>query len=179
MTDEWKPTHIDVEATFDRFVSTFRGGRSVRDFLTERSKLPLNADYFFPKDNIVAELKCLEKNPTESLDLGRRTARAYAASGRTGSDFFGYLFRGEPMPADVKSKISNWVRESIRSVVKKGNRQIRATKRFLSKNAKGLLLIANDNNYGFGPDVMTAIVGDAATRLGDNHVDALVGERMA
>jgi hypothetical protein len=79
------------------------------------------------------------------------------------------------MPERVKTRLVGWLRESIRDVVKTGNRQIRATKRALDRpEAKGVRLIANDNNYGFSPDAMMKIIGDAAARLTDNHVDGIV-----
>lgn len=79
------------------------------------------------------------------------------------------------MPGKAKAKLIEWVRESVRSVVKVGNRQIRESKRALGKrSAKGVLLVANDNNYGFGPKTMVAVLSDAVARLKDNHVDVVV-----
>ena len=86
--NEWTPIHFDIEPTFNEFVRTFRSGKAVRELLTNPSNLPLNADYLFPEDKIIAELKCLEKNPIELLDWGLRVSRAFRAAGYTGSDFF-------------------------------------------------------------------------------------------
>jgi hypothetical protein len=84
-------------------------------------------------------------------------------------------FSGAPLPEKVTDHLTRWLRESIRGVVKEGNRQLRASKKALGRpEAKGVLLIANDNNYGFGPMAMLRVIGDAAARLPDNHVDATV-----
>jgi hypothetical protein len=172
---QWSPKHIEIEPAFDSFVPTFRNGRLIRELMADPSKLPLNADYLFPGDNIVAELKCLVKNPLESTDWPPRLARAFMSTGHSFDDLEGFLFRGEKMPDRVVAKLFGWLRDSVRSVVKRANRQIRASKRGLGNaDTNGLLLIANDNHYGFAPDAMLEIIGDAAACLTDSHIDALV-----
>jgi hypothetical protein len=171
----WEPKHIDIEPAFDGFVPTFRGGQLIRDLITKSGKMPLNADYLFAGDNVIAELKCLEKNPMEASDWPPRLAKAFRSTGYSLGDLIRCAARGEPVPDKVKVKLFSWLREAIRSVVKTGNRQIRASKRELCKlNAKGLLLIANDRNYGFGPEMMLGVISDAAALLKDSHVDAVV-----
>jgi hypothetical protein len=171
----WTPRHIDIEPAFNDFVPTFRGGQLIRDLMPNPRKMPLNADYLFAGNNVIAELKCLEKNPTEASDWLPRLARAFGATGHSFSDWIGFVARGEPVPDKVRAKLFDWLRDAIRGVVKAGNRQIRASKRELCKSdAKGVLLIANDNNYGFGPEAMIGIISDAAALLNDSHVDAVV-----
>jgi hypothetical protein len=63
MAADWKPTFIDIEPAFDRLVASVRGGRLVRELMPAAPNLPLNADYIFPEDDVIAELKCLEKKP--------------------------------------------------------------------------------------------------------------------
>lgn len=143
--NKWFPKHIDIEPSFDAFVSTFRSGRLVRELISPLSKMPLNAGYFFPNDNLIAELKCLQKNPVEGQDWPSRLIRAFNTTGHSFDEMMGYLFRGEKIPVPVKAKLVYWMRESIRGVVKTGNRQLRQTKREVSKSAKALLLIANEH----------------------------------
>ncbi len=171
----WRPKHIEIEPNFNVFVLGFRGGRPIRDLMPDLSKLPPNADYLFPDEDVFAELKCLEKNPVEGSDWPSRLAIAFRSTGRSYSELTGYLFRGEQMPEPVRAKLVHWLQQAICGVVKAGNRQLRQSKHDLSKpNAKGLLLIANDNNYGFTPETMLALIGDAVARLKDSHVDAFV-----
>jgi hypothetical protein len=92
------PKHIDVEPNFEAFVPTFRNGRLVRELMPARTNLPLNADYFFPDDNIVAELKCLQKNPIEGKDWPSRLIRAFSSTGHSLDDLMRHLFDGVPMP---------------------------------------------------------------------------------
>jgi hypothetical protein len=169
----WTPPLIEIEPTFARFVPTFRGGRIVSDLIA-KSGMPLNADYFFPADNVVMELKCLEKNPTEAADWPDRIRRAFEAAGGSFEDA-GSVVRGAPVPDEVAAKLFGWLRGAIRGSVKVGNRQIRATKQALGKpDARGVLLIANDNHYGFVPAGMVELISDAVATLGDSHVDAVV-----
>jgi hypothetical protein len=172
---KWEPKHVDIEPAFNEFVPTFRSGQLIHDLMSNHRDMPLNADYPFSPDNVIAELKCLEKNPMEASDWPPRLAKAFRTTGHNFSDLMGYLVRGEPMPDAVRAKLFHWLRDAIRTVVKGGNRQIRATKHEIMRmDAKGLLLIANDNNYGFGPEAMLDVISDAAARLDDSHVDAVV-----
>jgi hypothetical protein len=171
----WTPRHIEIEPTFARFVPTFRGGRFVSDLIAKSGPMPLNADYFFPADNVVAELKCLEKNPTEAADWPDRIMRAFEAAGGSSFEGVASVVRGAPVPDEVAAKLFGWLRDAIRGSVKVGNRQIRATKQALGKpDARGVLLIANDNHYGFVPAGMVEVISDAVTILGESHVDAVV-----
>jgi hypothetical protein len=173
---KWIPTHIEIEPSFDAFVPTFREGQLIRNLMTnKRGQMPLNADYLFAADNAIVELKCLEKNPMEASDWPPRLSKAFRATGHNFSDLMGYLVRGEPMPDTVRAKLVHWLRDAVRTVIKGGNRQIRASKSELGKmDAKGVLLVANDNNYGFRPEAMVTVIGDAVARLDDNHIDAVV-----
>jgi hypothetical protein len=165
--------HIDIETVFDEFVLTFRNGQLIRDLMTAPSKMPRNADYLFAADSVIAELKCMEKNPMEASDWRSRLVTAFEATGL--DDIKGRLVRGEPLPDAVKARLFHLLRQAIRNVVKNGNRQIRTSKQVLhEEGAKGVLLVANDNNYGFEPETMSAVISDAVACLGDSHIDAVV-----
>jgi hypothetical protein len=55
-----RPAYIAVEPTFDEFVASF-GGVKVSTLIEARVELkgvpPLNADYFFAHEKVIAELK--------------------------------------------------------------------------------------------------------------------------
>jgi hypothetical protein len=172
---KWTPKHIDIEPSFNEFVLAFRGGRLIRDLMPDASKMPLNADYLFPNDNIIAELKCLEKNPVDGPDWQSRVVRAFQSTGYSFDDLMECVDHGKSVPAPVRAKLIHWLRQALRGVVKAGNRQLRQSKRDLKRaDAKGVLLIANDNHYGFAPDALLALISDGVALLKDNHVDALV-----
>jgi hypothetical protein len=106
-TELWRPTPIDIESTFTEFVRTFRNGQIVRDRMPDAPTMMLNADYLFPDDNIFAELKTLEKDGADPETYSKRLVAAYERHGYSGSDLFGHLFRGEPMPDAVAQDMLN------------------------------------------------------------------------
>jgi hypothetical protein len=155
---DWPPTLIDIEPEFTKFVPTFRNGQIVRDLMPDQPAMALNADFYFPNDRVVMELKCME---TDSRDAyPERVARAFTHFGHTGSELMGFLFRGEPMPERVAARL---------------RQQIAATKHHLKiPDAFGLAVFANDNNFGLTPADALAILSNAALGLSECHVDGLV-----
>jgi hypothetical protein len=178
MTDEtklWRPILINVESTFSEFVRTFRNGQIIRDHMPDAPVMMPNADYLFPEDNIFVELKTLEEDGADPETYSKRLVAAYERHGYSGSDLFGHLFRGEPTPDAVGQDMLNRLRRPIVEAVKKANKQIRASKRFFDRaSACGVVLVANSANYGLSPAGMLSVIGGAAARLDDNHVDAAV-----
>ena len=149
-SSEWRPTLIDIEAEFTTFVPTFRGGKIVRDLIPDQSAMPLNADFYFPDDNVVVELKRMEAD--SRTDYPMRIAKAFAHFGHTGSETLGFLFRGEPMPEKVAARLSRQLTNPLRQAVRKANQQIEATRCHLKlPDAFGLAIFANDNNFGLTP----------------------------
>lgn len=169
----WRPTLIDIEAEFTKFVSTFRGGQIVRDLIPDQPDMVLNADFYFPDDRVVVELKCME---TDSRDAyPERVAKAFKHFGHTGSELMGFLFRGEPMPERVAARLRQQIANPVRQAMRKANKQIAATKHHLKiPDAFGLAVFANDNNFGLTPADALAILSDAALGLSECNVDGFV-----
>jgi hypothetical protein len=90
----WRPTFIDIEPEFNKFVPTFRNGKLVRDLVPDQPDMALNADYYFPDDHVIAELKCMETDSEDSYP--QRVSEAFTHFRYSGSDLMGFLFRGEP-----------------------------------------------------------------------------------
>jgi len=176
MTEEpWKPTFIDIEKEFTNFVNSFRDGQTVEQAVAEIPKGVLNADFVFQVDQVIAELKCLKEDASDSNKRAERLAKAYVKTEHTGSDLMGYLWRGEPMPDAVRQRLFNVESRSMCSAILKANKQIRATKRLLRMdNARGLVLVANDQNFGFSPRSITKVVCDSFKKMKDCHVDCIV-----
>ncbi|VVT23345.1 hypothetical protein [Rhizobium sp. EC-SD404] len=170
---DWQPTLINIEPEFANFVPTFRNGQIVRDLMPDQPAMTLNADFYFPEDRVVVELKCME---TDSRDAyPERVARAFAHFGHTGSELMGFLFRGEPMPERVAGRIRQQIANPLRQALRKANRQIAATKHHLNiPDAFGLAVFANDNNFGLTPANALSILGNAALGLSNCHVDGFV-----
>lgn len=135
--------------------------------------MTLNADFYFPEDRVVVELKCMETDCRDAYP--ERVARAFAHFGHTGSEVFGYLFRGEPMPEPVARRLRQQIANPLRQALRKANRQIAATKHQLNiDDAFGLAVFANNDNFGLRPGEALAILGNAALGLSRCHIDGLV-----
>lgn len=169
----WQPTLIDIEEKFSEFVPTFRNGRIVRELIPDQPIMTLNADFYFPDDRIVAELKCMEKDSRDTYH--ERILQAFAHFGHSGGDVMGFLFRGEPMPQRVAARLRQQIGNPLRQALRKANKQIAATKHHLKvPDGFGLAVFANDNNFGLTPADSLAILSKAALGLSTCHVDGIV-----
>lgn len=172
----WVPTFIDVEAEFMKFVRMFGGG-PLCDFV-DMKEIPagvLNADFYIPEGDVIIELKTLEKDGIDGETYARRVMQAYSHFGYSGSDYFGWLFRGEKMPPKVAQRVQNATVRPIIQAVHKANKQIRSTKNILERSkARGLILIANDNNFSFDLAGMMNVLARAFKSISDYHTDAIV-----
>jgi hypothetical protein len=134
-------SHEDFEAHFRIFIRDFGG-----------MVLPENnaksADFLFPKDNIVAELKTLQEDARrehatklQELVADWRRRGLMMVFGRT-------IISLQKLNPVCQREWLHILEVPVERIIGKANRQIRSTKQFLKlSNAKGLLLIANDGNF--------------------------------
>lgn len=174
-SNDWKPTKIAIEPTFDRFVATFRDGVKVSALLSKQGPTPLNADYYFGADNVIAELKALGSDPTEPFSLIERVSASLKHFGFSNDYLLGWLFRGEPLPERAANHLNGKIKRPIAKAVEHANKQIKQTKVTLGKpDAAGLLLVANDNNYGFDAIQMASLISEILLKLNESHIDGFV-----
>jgi len=148
-----RPDPIPVEASFSEFVKEV-GGELVVELIPKTPESPKNADYFFPKPNVVVELKCFEKDlfntPDDVPRLGKIIERHNEKV--TGSEAIQWLFGRRQAPKEYRRDMLSLARRQIETAVRKANKQIQATKDALNiPDARGLVLIANDGNYFLEP----------------------------
>jgi hypothetical protein len=164
-----RPPQIPVEHTFDDFVRRF-GGSKVIDLLALREDLkgspPLNADYLFPADNVIAELKCLEEDtysPNEFKEVFQSLMDAWERRGLLPWHFFGVspiVVQSRDLPLVCQLELEKLISGTLRNVIKKANKQIRVTKETLHlPDAQGLLLLVSDGNYFLGPEQIFPLLG--------------------
>lgn len=163
-----RPAYIAVEPTFDEFVTSF-GGVKVSSLIAGLPGLkgtpPLNADYIFADDNVIAELKCLEKD-TYSADQFRELFNSlitgWCDRGMIQWRVYGgpVLIQSRDLPSECQLELERIISRRLRKVVAKANKQIRQTKKTLgTDNAKGLLLLVSDGNYFLRPEHVLGFVG--------------------
>jgi len=169
------PPAINVEEEFTRFVSTFRGGGCLMAFVAEVPPGSLNADYYFPDDNVIAELKTLEVDALDAETLGRRIMGAYIWLGYQLHDYVDFLLGRKYMPDDVNRRVISTISRPIIECIKKANKQIISSRILLNKpDARGLILIANSGNFIFNLNQITSTILNGFERLSKKERDAIV-----
>lgn len=142
---------IGVEESFSQFVRHF-GGELVGELMPKNKDLPLNADYFFRKDVVIAELKCFQKDLFSNssdveriLQIIKRHADDGSVSGHTG---LRWALGQEKIPREYYRDMLRLARRTIEAAIRKAKEQIQYTKDYLRvPQANGLLLLANDGNF--------------------------------
>jgi hypothetical protein len=151
---------IEIEASFGEFVRTFRQGGLLSDFVGAVPTGTLNADFYFPADNVIAELKSLETDTFGVEAMANRVMPAFKWLGYSMVDFANWAVRKTNMPDDVSRRVYAGSVRSIVECTKKASRQIADTRRLIGKpNALGLVLIANDASESGSPiEIMNAVL---------------------
>jgi hypothetical protein len=171
------PPRIEIEKEMDTVVQTI-GGQRVLDILGTDSPAFSNADYWFEKYNVIAELKCITED--KSGDVRMRKAISALVnkamdSGRVPDPGRGvFRIQSGSLPIDVQRGIYKILARAIRQRLKKANRQIKSTRDKLGlADAYGLVLLANDGNYALQPEQLMYAV-DVALGNDFSAVESLI-----
>ena len=171
------PPRVPIEMEMNRFVRSF-GGQLVVDAVGSASPPFANADYWFERDNIVAELKCLSDDKTD--DRGQQAAvqklfDSFVDSGRMRSPGWGRFRVGSKnFPVEFQLALYRTLARPIKKRLAKANRQIKETRQKLGRtDAYGLVLLANDGNYRLEPAQFLAAV-DVALGQDFSAIDGVV-----
>lgn len=162
-----RPEPVHIENLFNTFVVQY-GGELVRDVMETEPDKP-NADYFFRKENVVVELKCLQKdsfNNKEDIPKFQEIINKWAEKKLIPQeDVFGILIGVKPIPECCFQDFKNAVTKTIDRIIYKANKQVGQTKIDLkTPKAKGLLLFANDGNYLYSHAEFLKIIIDLMIR---------------
>ena len=122
------------------------------------SNKPRNADYWFPQDNVVAELKCLSQDYFDDQNYIDWLNNAYLDWVKRG------LARPLPattrvnltdLPRECTDDVTSFIRKRLESSLKDANDQIKVTRSLKeTQDARGLLFLVNDGNYGLHPGLV-------------------------
>jgi hypothetical protein len=162
-----EPPQLHIESSFNEFVKEF-GGELVKELLPPNPSFE-NADYVFKKDNVVAELKCLEKDILEQDNSKAKLNALYDGwlrKGLVGPAWGTVEINTAKLPVQCQREVYALIRRPIQRTIEKANKQIKETKKhFDLPNAAGLLLLANDGNYSLESAHVIDIVGNILTNL--------------
>ncbi|QND80927.1 hypothetical protein H4W19_03785 [Pseudoxanthomonas mexicana] len=148
------------------------GAEVADDSISDRKAL--NADYFFVRHRVVAELKCLEKDYWGDQAFKERVSAMYAswvARGlvrpRAGGRFHVQLGN---LPKTCQQEFIARLRNKLASGVKQANRQIRSVMESKDAlDASGVLILVNDGNPSLSPPMVRFLLSS----LLNNHNRAI------
>lgn len=148
------PSRIDVTKEMDRFVKSF-GGQVGLDLFGPNPDFS-NADYVFPQDKVVAELKCLTDDKSADEDLQKKLEELFESAIQRG--FIPdpgpgrHILETKGTPLQFQREVYAVISRSIIRRLSKANKQIKETKARLNlPEARGLLLLCNDGNFRLEP----------------------------
>ena len=178
MNEPKRPDPVDIENVFNKFVIEY-GGVLVSEMMPKDYK-GKNADYYFEKELVIAELKCLKKDLfRDESDKGRifRLFDKWKAKKLIEpGDEFKILFGAKKLPVECNKDLTKAASNSIEDAIRKANRQIRDSKVLLKQpHSKGILLLANDGNYFLSHSKFLGIIGSLMSRkFIKSDIDAFV-----
>ena len=171
MYESFRSFDFDIERLFDEFI-VHRGGQLVRD-LVGKSPAFDNADYVFPKYEVVLELKTLQNDYLARGGYLNRLTHAFCK------------VAGVPditPPGQVSvlatqnlfSELRDVKEEPLRRILKKANRQLRDTAiHFGLSDPRRVVLLNNDGLLSMGPDETVRLIASILGRE-FSHIDAFV-----
>lgn len=145
---------LDVERELSIAVK-LAGGRRV-DELTGAKPGHRIADFLFDEYEVVAELKCLEKDQINDPSFIDKVSRLYAEQSKTDKSMplvFGQVrMTTQGLSSDFQLKIAELYSTAVRRVVASANEQIAVTKERLPRpHHLGVLFLVNDGNSAMDP----------------------------
>lgn len=148
------PPKVEIEPEMNRFVRSF-GGQVVADLVGPSPDF-LNADYFFPEENVIAELKCVTEDKSDDENLREKLQQIFDRcldEGVLPDPGPGlHVFETKNAPVAVQREIYALFGKSVKRRLAKANNQIKRTReKFNRPDARGLVLLANDGNFHLEP----------------------------
>ena len=173
-----RPNIFEVEEFFNEYVEYF-GGQVISKCEQNLDDRP-NADYLFKNENIIAELKCFQKdlfNNEEDIPrimnfLDRWEEKKLIKH----ADKLKIIFGSMKLPNECYSDLLSACTKTIDRAIHKANKQIQESKRtFLIPNAKGLVLLCNDGNYFVQNDIFLGLIANLMSRkYRESDIDGFV-----
>jgi hypothetical protein len=156
-----------VEEYFSEFVE-FYGGKVIDKLDGNLADRP-NADYLFENPELIAELKCFEKDIFSGKDefpkMERLLTKWTNKKMITVAQLREYTFRGAPLPIECRKDMVQVASKTIERAIHKGNKQIEVSKSTFDKpNSNGVLFLVNDGNYFFTNEHFLGIIGNILGR---------------
>jgi len=145
----------NFEKIFKRFINQLPDCKVLEDVFDKHHLRQFsNADYFLKNREIVAELKCLERDSMPKLQEFVDELKEARGKIFYGEMAFDKYIKDFPDKDKLNKKAIKIVTHALRNDVGKANKQILETKQALGlSNSSGLLIVVNVNNRALTPDL--------------------------
>tara|TARA_R110002124_G_scaffold229799_2_gene394959 strand:+ start:8985 stop:9713 length:729 start_codon:yes stop_codon:yes gene_type:complete len=168
---------IMVENEFDKCVVESRG--ILISDLVGKNPAFNNADYLFDDFQVIAELKCLEKDRKNSTSMIQQVSKIIGTARKAGKINFLPIEKREisssDLPFEIHCEIMELYRKPIQAVVKQANKQIKQTKIHLKRpDYIGLLILVNDGHSALSPSSIWDILGVTFSRNRYSSIDSVL-----
>jgi hypothetical protein len=137
----------------DKFLSEFiksMGGALVSEVLPIEPGFK-NCDYYFEAENVLAELKCLEKDifSDEDYERNERLIDKWLTKGIIKKiDLVPLLLKRKEVPQECLMEVLNLCRRTYETAIEKAHKQLKQTNEKLgNEKTQKVLFICNDGNY--------------------------------
>jgi hypothetical protein len=123
---------------------------------------PSKADYWFPSDLVVAELKLLSKNYFDDQNYKDWLRRRYDdwVNRRLAPVIYGSgVINLGSLPTECGQEVISFLRDRLDRTLKQANSQIKTTRTTLGvEHAQGLVILVNDGNVALPPGMVVSIL---------------------
>jgi hypothetical protein len=171
-----RPFVKDVEGFITRFIQG-ASGQTVTDYLKYIPDFE-NADYFFQNENVLIELKCLEKDIFSDEDFERNerlVEKWFSENTLKKTDIIPIFLGRKPIPQECLLEILKLSRRTFQKIVEKANKQLRETKSKIGDiKIQKVLMICNDGNYFFDNATLFSLLCDIIGTRKEIEIDCLI-----
>jgi hypothetical protein len=138
----------------------------------------LNADYIFEKENVVAELKCLEKDifSDEDFERNERLLEKWFDDGTLRKvDIIPIFLNRKQIPESCLTEINKLTRRTFQKIIHKANKQLFETKKNLGdEKTMKFLMLCNDGNYFLSHNQILSVACDLLATRKEWDIDCLI-----
>jgi hypothetical protein len=171
-----RPFVNDIEEFVSRFILT-ANGQTVVDYLKYTPDFE-NADFIFKDENVLIELKCLEKDIFSDEDFERNEAlleKWFSEGILNKADIIPVILGRKPIPQECLLEILKLSRRTFQKVIEKANKQLRITKEKIGNvETQKVLMICNDGNYFFDNATLISLLFNIVATRKEIDIDCVI-----
>ncbi len=171
-----RPFVKNVEDFMTKFIHSV-GGSRVDEIIKDASDSE-NADYYFPNENVVIELKCLEKDlfSDEDFERNKRLIDKWLEEGVLNKVDIIPIFLGrKSLPKAISDEIVKLCSRTFKKIIEKANKQLKETKdKIGSEDTERILMVCNDGNFFLDNAQLFGLVTNIMGRREEIKIEGLV-----